>query len=274
MITKLDLSRKLLAALLLVVRSHLHALDLAQVSAKAVPTATGGLPGLYLQTVLAQWSSWEGSFVAFCEHLQREHGVPLGRSSIAKILEHAGERRPSKRRGRSPDERALRDAFISFFPGAVWVGDGSELVVELEGEHFRVNLELIVDAHSGAFVGLDVRAHEDSDAVIAAFDDGVDAAPTAPLSLLLDNKACNHKTLANDGAQLLDFVDRALAAERELECYFWLDVVADLARAQRVEQRRSIFDRVARRICTSFRVSPRRRQTAICVLGSLLLPTS
>ena len=38
LITKLDLSGKLLAALLLVVRSHLHALELAQVSAKAEDT--------------------------------------------------------------------------------------------------------------------------------------------------------------------------------------------------------------------------------------------
>lgn len=171
-----------------------RASDTSEVSldVSEAPSWSAGPSGLHVQTVLAQWSSWQGTFVGFCEHLRRDHGVPFGRTSIATILAHAGERKPSKRPGRSPNERALRDAFASFFPGAVWVGDGSELVVELEGQRFDCNLELFVDAHSDAFVGLDIRDHEDSHAVIAAFDEGVKATSNPPLAVLLDNKACNH----------------------------------------------------------------------------------
>ena len=112
-------------------------------SEPVAPSWSTGPSGLHVQTVLARWSSWRGTFVGFCEHLRRDHGVPFGRTSIATILAHAGERKPSKRPGRSPNERALRDAFASFFPGAVWVGDGSELVVELEGQRFDCNLRYV-----------------------------------------------------------------------------------------------------------------------------------
>ena len=148
--------------------------------------------------MLAQWSSWCGTFCGFCKHVQTHHGIPLGRTAIASILEHAGERQPSKRRGRSPDEAALRGAFESFFPGAVWVGDGSELDVELEGQRFTFNVELVVDAHSDAFVGIDVRDHEDADAVIHSFEDAKQTTSTDALALLLDNKPCNHAPAVYD----------------------------------------------------------------------------
>lgn len=153
---------------------------------------------LHVETVLAQWSSWCGTFCAFCKHVQTHHGIPFGRTTIASLLEHAGERRPSKRRGRSPDEAALRGAFESFFPGAVWVGDGSEVAVELEDQRFVFNLELVIDAHSGAAVGIDVRAHEDADAVVQSFEDAKQTASTEPLALLLDNKPCNHSPAVHE----------------------------------------------------------------------------
>lgn len=154
--------------------------------------ASAEASGVHVETVLAQWSSWHGTFCAFCEHLQRHHGLPFGRTTIASILEHAGERRPSKRRGRSPDEAALRGAFESFFPGAVWVGDGREVVVELEGQRFVFNLELVIDAHTDAAVGVDVRDHEDAAAVVSSFAEAEQITGTTPLALLLDNKPCNH----------------------------------------------------------------------------------
>lgn len=159
----------------------------------ALSLAGGSASGLHVQTVLAQWTGWCGkNFTTFCEHLQQHHGVPFGRTTIASVLELAGERLPNKRRGRSPDERALRESFASFFPGAVWVGDGCELTIEYRGWLHRFNLELVVDAHSDAAVGLDVRDHEDADAVITAFDEGVDTTGAPPLALLLDNKPSNH----------------------------------------------------------------------------------
>jgi len=163
--------------------------------------SSGSVSALHIETVLAQWSSWRGTFCGFCEHIRTHHGVPFGRTAIASILEHAGKRRPSKRRGRSPDEAALRGAFESFFPGAVWVGDGCELVVELEGQRFALNLELIVDAHSGAFVGIDVRDHEDADAVIQSFEDAKQTTSTNSLALLLDNKPCNHAPAVHEATE-------------------------------------------------------------------------
>ena len=162
--------------------------------------ASAEASGVHVETVLAQWSSWYGTFCAFCEHLQRHHGIPFGRTTIASILEHAGERRPSKRRGRSPDEAALRGAFESFFPGAVWVGDGREVVIELEGQRFVFNLELVIDAHTDAAVGLDIRDHEDADAVISSFIEAEHTTSTTPLALLLDNKPSNHAPGVHEAA--------------------------------------------------------------------------
>ena len=155
-------------------------------------TTVGSVSDLHAQTVLAQWSNWRGTFSAFCEHVQRHHGVPLGRTAIASLLELTGRRKPKRRPGRSPDEIATRDSFESFFPNAVWVGDGYEFFVELDGERFDFNLELIMDAHSAAAVGLDVRDHEDSAAVIASFEDAVHTTSSPSIALLLDNKPPNH----------------------------------------------------------------------------------
>ena len=91
---------------------------------------------------------------------------------------------------------ALRGAFETFFPHAQWVGDGTLLPVTIvgpEGPELHVfNLELDVDAYSGAFVGAHVSLVEDSDAVIAAFRDAVAETGKEPLALLLDNKPSNH----------------------------------------------------------------------------------
>jgi hypothetical protein len=155
-------------------------------------TMAGSVSDLHAQTVLVQWSSWRGTFSAFCEHVQHHHGVPLGRTAIASLLELTGRRKPNRRPGRSPDEIATRDSFESFFPNAVWVGDGYEFSVELDGERFDFNLELIVDANTAAAVGLDVRDHEDSAAVISSFEDAVHTTSSASIALLLDNKPSNH----------------------------------------------------------------------------------
>lgn len=164
-------------------------------------STVGSVSDLHAQTVLAQWPSWRGTFSAFCEHVKRHHGVPLGRTAIASLLELTGRRKPNRRPGRSPDEIATRDSFESFFPNAVWVGDGYEFVVELDGERFDFNLELMIDAHSAAAVGLDVREHEDSAAVIASFEDAVHTTSSAPLAVLLDNKAPNHTQAVHEALE-------------------------------------------------------------------------
>ena len=147
-----------------------------------------------VETVLDAWSRWHGKELGpFVTHLREHLHVPFGPSAVARILFEHGERTPRRRAGRcSADESALRDAFETFFPSAQWVGDGTEVVVTFDGEPFRFNLELLVDAHTGAWVGIDVRDAEDSDAVIAAFAHGAQTTGDTPLALLLDNKPCNH----------------------------------------------------------------------------------
>jgi hypothetical protein len=151
----------------------------------------------HLETICAEWRTWSGDFLAFCDHLQKHLRLPYGRTLIANILEQLGVRIPRRRQGRSPDEKGLRDAFETFFPGAQWTGDGSPITVVLNGRRFTFNLELMVDTDSAAFVGASLRDEEDSAAVTAAFADGVRTTGAPPLCLLLDLRSCNHTDEVN-----------------------------------------------------------------------------
>ena len=162
--------------------------------ASADPVTSGRV-----ETVIAEWRSWEGDFGAFCEHLSLDLRIPFGRTLIASILEQHGERTPRRRSGRSPDEKALRRAFETFFPGAQWVGDGSPIVVQIGEQRFRFNLELMVDAHSDAVVGASTRDEEDSQAVVGAFDDSIRTTGTPSLCTLLDNRSSNHTPEVHEG---------------------------------------------------------------------------
>jgi hypothetical protein len=145
-----------------------------------------------IETVLAAWRVWRGSFTAFCAHLRRDHRLDLGTTLIANILFEYGLRVPARRGGRSRDDEALRKSFEIFFPGAQWVGDGKQLAVVIDGKTFHRNLELVVDAASDAAVGISVRDEEDSAAVVQAFTQGVQTTGGTPIALLLDNRPSNH----------------------------------------------------------------------------------
>jgi hypothetical protein len=145
-----------------------------------------------IETVLAAWRVWRGSFGAFCAHLRRDHRLELGSSLIASILFEHGARTPARRGGRSRDEHALRGSFETFFPGAQWVGDGKQLTVVIDGKIFRKNLELMIDAASDAATGISVRDEEDSAAVVEAFTQGAQTTGGQPLACLLDNRPSNH----------------------------------------------------------------------------------
>lgn len=151
-----------------------------------------------IQTVLLEWSRWHGDFTNFCDHVRHHCRLPLGNTSIATILFLNGARTPRRRPGRSSDEEALRGSFTTFFAGAQWVGDGAQVTVTVNGQSFTFNLELDVDACSGAVVGAVVGDTEDSAAVVQALRDGVATTGEAPLALLLDNKPCNHTDEVDD----------------------------------------------------------------------------
>lgn len=145
----------------------------------------------HVETVLAAWRSWSGKFHPFCHHIRHHHRLTLSRKHISDVLSAHGIRIP-KRRGRAPDAAALRGGVEAFFSGAQWVGDGTELTVQVDGMPYTVNLELNVDIASGAFVGASVRPTEDAAAVVEALHDGVVTTGSPPLALTLDNKPSNH----------------------------------------------------------------------------------
>jgi hypothetical protein len=159
--------------------------------ARALP-AVPDIKGPLLQTVLFEWEHWKGAFSAFCDHVQLHCRIPWGRSMLQHVLEAVGVRIPKRRRGRSPDERALAEAFRTWFPHAQWEGDGSHLPVLIDGKLHVFNLELDVDAFSGAFVGAAVTPTEDAETVVSTFEQAVHETGVQPLALLLDNKPSNH----------------------------------------------------------------------------------
>lgn len=60
------------------------------------------------------------------------------------------------------------------------------------GERLVFNIELDVDAHTAAFVGVSVRDAEDSAAVVDVLDGGVATTGAPPIALLLDSRPSNH----------------------------------------------------------------------------------
>lgn len=166
-------------------------------AAPVVPCAdpSASLPddvaGPQVESIVEHWRRWGGGFSPFCAFVRRELAIPYGDTLISRILAVHADRRPVRRPGRSPDEKALRDAFVTFFPGAQWVEDGSPISCTLNGEPFTFNLELCVDAYTGAFVGASLRDQEDGAAVAEAFTDAVATTGAPPVALSTDNRASN-----------------------------------------------------------------------------------
>lgn len=173
-------------------RDWLRAAPPAAEAEQREPAAHDEVRSARMETVVHQWSLWEGGFVSFCDHLRDHLRLPWGRTLVASILEQLGARLPRRRPGRAGDDRTLSGAFETFFPGAQWEGDGSPIVVRVGDARFGFNLELVTDADSGAVVGLSVRDAEDEEAVVEAFEAGVETTGEPPLSLELDNRPSNH----------------------------------------------------------------------------------
>lgn len=150
-----------------------------------------------IEMVLWLYDTWAGDFLSFCRMAREQWRLPYGRDAIRDILRVYRRRKP-RRRKRSPDLIALKEAFETFFPNCQCVADGTQLTIQLWGKTYTVNVEFSVDAHTGAFVGYSVRAEEDAQAVIEAFESGVETAGEPPLALLLDNKSCNHSQAVQD----------------------------------------------------------------------------
>lgn len=144
-----------------------------------------------IAAVLHLWRGWRGSFSAFAEAVRRELHIPWGDTRIGTVLSTYADRTVTRRPGRRPDEKALRDAFQRFFPGAQWTEDGTPLTVTVNGERFTFNLELAVDTCTAAVVGAHLSDQETADAVGRAFEDGVATTGAPPLALNTDNATEN-----------------------------------------------------------------------------------
>ncbi len=148
--------------------------------------------GVRTESILAAYKVWTGSFADFCSHVQLHLHIPWGRTTIGEILHVYGVRKRISRRGRRPDEKALRGQFETFFGGAQWSADGSPRDVVVDGQLYTFNLELNVDTHTTAQVGLSVRDTEDGAAVVEVLNDGIATTGAAPIAQLLDNRPSNH----------------------------------------------------------------------------------
>jgi hypothetical protein len=147
----------------------------------------------HIQTVVTTWQTWSGTFSDFSDYVRKHCRVPMGQTAIGTILEAHGVRIPRRRPGRSPDEKAQKGTFRTYFPGAQWEGDGMIFAMELDQVRFTFNVEPMVDSYSAGFVGLaSLRDAEDSQAVTEAFADGVATTGQAPLAVVLDNRGSNH----------------------------------------------------------------------------------
>ena len=158
----------------------------------ATASAPGAIDALHVQTVLDAWRRWEGDFRPFCEHVRNHLLVPFGCDLVRRVLAVHGRRTPHRRGERPAHDNALRGAFQTYFPGAQWVADGLQIPVVVAGRRLTYNVELHVDAHSGAFVGLSVRDTEDAATVVESFRDGVATTAAPPIAVLLDNRPSNH----------------------------------------------------------------------------------
>jgi hypothetical protein len=150
------------------------------------------LQSAQMQSIINEYAQWKGPFIEFVAHIRKNVRIPFSPAIIADILQHAGLRDIERRPGRSPDEKALRKQFETWFPGAQWVADGSPIPVSIEGQQFTFNLELMVDTHTGAIVGLDARPQECAAAVLSAFEDAKETTGSTPIALLMDNRLSNH----------------------------------------------------------------------------------
>jgi hypothetical protein len=73
---------------------------------------------------------------------------------------------------------------------------------------------------------------------------------------------------------IADCIDRALVNDNSLDRRFWLAALADQIqrRAASRDQLHQLYGAAARRIGTTFRVSPRERQDALRSLADRLVP--
>jgi len=144
-----------------------------------------------IATLITEWKRWQGDFAAFCEHLRDDLRIGYGRTFIGNLLHALGLRQPVHRTsGAAPWSR---NTFRRLFPGAQWLGDGTTVAINLNGQWHVFNVQAVVDVDSDAVLGVEVSDVENEAAVLAAHAKALETTgDEPPLALTLDNKPCNH----------------------------------------------------------------------------------
>ena len=167
----------------------------------AAPVTLDPLKDVHLRQITTLWQSWRGTFLGFCHMLKEQQRLPYGATYVGNLLERAGLR---KRKSQGQKEASWSpNTYRTCYPGAQWLGDGKTVQVYWGDECFTFNWEAILDVSSNALVGLSVHDAETSEAVVAAFEDGVATAGAAPSALSLDNRPNNHCTLVSQALKEL-----------------------------------------------------------------------
>lgn len=145
--------------------------------------------------IISLYQGWQGTLQAFSQMLREQYRLNYGMTFIGNLLHKAGMRH---RKAQRPKQAPwTQGTFRALFPGAQWLGDGTDITVHgIEvgwgEERFVFNLEVILDVASNALVGFAVSDFENEDVVTRAFQNAVETAVEPPLALSLDNRNSNH----------------------------------------------------------------------------------
>jgi len=143
-----------------------------------------------IKTIVSQWPSWKGTFQAFYQTMSPQFAIPYSPTFIGNILQAMGLRDRKPRI--SKEAPWSRDTFRTLFPGAQWLGDGTDLAVYWNGQRYVFNIEALLDTASNAVVGFAVTDTENAQALRQAFEASHETTlGVVPWVTTLDNKACN-----------------------------------------------------------------------------------
>jgi hypothetical protein len=157
-------------------------------------TAAPTMFSLEMLRIIREYERWDGSLPTFVDHL-RELGLRWGREHVTQLLHLAAARALLRR---PPPKPSARGSSFRPPPGVQWTSDGKQVRVVIDGRTFEVAWQPMVDVGSTATVGAAVRANEDTQGVVAAFDEGVATTGDVPRALLVDNKAPNKSEALRD----------------------------------------------------------------------------
>jgi hypothetical protein len=154
------------------------------------PSALETIRDAHMKTIITQWEVWRGPFSGFFQAMKLEFAIPYGSTFIGNILQMTGQR-IRKTRG-SKEVPGTRKTFCTHFPGAQWLGDGTELPIIWNGQRFVFNVEAILDVATNAVVGIAVTDTESVGALRLAYEASLETTQgVVPYAVTLDNKACN-----------------------------------------------------------------------------------